>query len=576
MKTTIYIALTALLLALPLASHTVYAQDEGTSIDAIVARMPAETMGEFNAMMQELSADGKRTVETLAAMLVPATEGQNSKVEYALNGLVAYVSAEGRETLAKDVRDGLRNSIDACTDKVNKAFLMTLLQLIGTEYDAPIYVKYLGDEYLKPFAISGLTAIEPDGETVQKLLEIQTLMASENSHERAHGLYLLLQSGEVSPQEAVLEALKDDDREYRAAALRGAEDFADANFHSKVAALMPELGDEAKADVVRWFGDNHVVSQTGVVVEATSAENPELAKSAIKAAGKLGGDEALKALASCMEGPHGEEAVTALTSFKEDVTEVVMTALDGTDKVPALRLAGARHVTKATPKVFELTAAEDKATAEAAYKALSGVCTSDDFDKLCALLDGCGEENTPAVRAAIVMAVQGLSDDKVATLKEEAFAGSETAFFALLNVRKNLTADFLSLAESKEDWRDASLVRMTGLMDEFTPEKERAAMLVKGLALQPSSKVRNTLLTTLGDSHDPAGIEIALGYIDVPEAAEASAYAIKAIVAKNAELLSEEDIKSALVKARDVYSTIAATNPDAAYAIDEINGLLSK
>ncbi len=582
MKTTFYIVLTAILLALPLNGafagtaryQTAQAQDEGTAIDSIVAHMPAETVVEFDAMMQELSADGKKTVEILAGKLVPATEGQNSKVEYALNGLVAYVSAEGRETLAEEVRDGLRAATDACTDKVNKAFLMTLLQLIGTEDDAPFYVKYLGDEELKPFAISGLTAIQADGDAVENLLKIQTLLSSEYSHERINGLYLLLHSGKVSPQKVVLEALRDSDREYRAAALMEANDFADDSFYGAVAAIMPELEDEAKADVVNWFGDNHVVSQTGVVVEATTSPDPDLAKTAIKAAGKLGGDDALKALAACMEGPHGEEAVTALTSFNGDVTEVVMTALDSPDKIPALKLAGARHITAASPAVFGLTEAEDEATREAAYKALAGVCTPDDFEKLCALLDGCGEENAPDVRTAIVFAVQGFSEEETAKLKEAAFSGSETAFFALLNIQADLTADLLALAGQNEEWRDAALTRVCVLFDKYVLAEERAAIIIKALELQPVADVQNRLLTALGDSHDPAGIDIALGYINSPETAEASAYAIKTIAAKNADLLSEDSAKAALVKARDVYSALAALDADAGYAVDEIDGLL--
>ena len=82
-------------------------------------QLPAQNPKAFDAVMQELAATGAEGIRMIAGMLVPAAQGKNAAVEYALNGVVSYVTAAGREELAKEVRAGLAAAVDACTDKPN-------------------------------------------------------------------------------------------------------------------------------------------------------------------------------------------------------------------------------------------------------------------------------------------------------------------------------------------------------------------------------------------------------------------------------------------------------------------------
>ena len=66
-------------------------------------QLPAQTPKAFDAVMQELAATGAEGIRMMAGMLVPAAQGKNAAVEYALNGVVSYVTAAGREELAKEV-----------------------------------------------------------------------------------------------------------------------------------------------------------------------------------------------------------------------------------------------------------------------------------------------------------------------------------------------------------------------------------------------------------------------------------------------------------------------------------------
>lgn len=74
------------------------------SLRTPLAQLPAQTPKAFDSLMQELAATGADGIRMMAAMLVPAAEGKNAPVEYAINGVVSYVTAAGREELVREIR----------------------------------------------------------------------------------------------------------------------------------------------------------------------------------------------------------------------------------------------------------------------------------------------------------------------------------------------------------------------------------------------------------------------------------------------------------------------------------------
>lgn len=136
-----------------------------------LAQLPAERVATYNNVMSELASTGAAGVEAMAAMLVPAADGQNATVEYALNGVVDYVTAQGKEAACAEVAKGLGAAIDKCTDNANKAFLMNLLQICATVENAPVFVKYINDEYLSDYAVRGLISTPGTEEIILNLVE---------------------------------------------------------------------------------------------------------------------------------------------------------------------------------------------------------------------------------------------------------------------------------------------------------------------------------------------------------------------------------------------------------------------
>ena len=675
-----------------------------TIVADALAQLPAQTPKAFDSLMQELAATGADGIRMMAAMLVPAAEGKNAPVEYAINWVVSYVTAAGREELAREIRAGLTDAVAASTDKPNQAFLLSQLQLCATAAEAPVFVKYAADEYLADYAVRGListpgtdgeilalidaspapdallayaaaekrlAAAEPallkwaadpktgtptkeavynalakcgtaasiaplaaaakaDGYAFTKtdatgayVALLARLAAAGNSkavaaakalrktgmpqNVRAAGLGIVLGTDAKKQTPELLAALKDADREYRCAALDFAGDFADDALYAAVVKKMPSLSDAAKTDVVSWLGARHAASQANAVIAAISSADEELALAAIRAAGKIGGQEALNALVAQLGGAHAKEASAALAAFNGKPNAAFVAALDGTPatQANALKLVAMRRITTAADKVFALLESPDAAVRAAAYDALAGVASPKDFERLCDLLNKAQEADVKALQAGLKNALaretpaaqyektmariasapakaryypllaQAASKEAIDALL--AADDREAAFAALLTVENPAMVDVLyDLARRNPAWTDAALARYTEFVTASADTGVRKYQLYRrALELNPSAKVQNKLLKALAKTPEFPVLVLAVKYLDNPATAETAALAVKTAAAKNPDM-GGEIVASALKKAQEVYAELAKSDADAGYAVDEIKGLLAK
>ena len=663
-------------------------------------QLPAQNPKAFDAVMQELAATGAEGIRMMAGMLVPAAEGKNAAVEYAINGVVSYATAAGREELAREVRAGLVAAVEACTDKPNQAFLLSQLQLCATAAEAPVFVKYASDKYLADYAVRGListpgtdgailalieqspapqallayaaaekrlAAAEPallkwaaapaaddatkeavynalarcggeaslatlaaaakaagytftESDAAGAYVSLLARLAAEGNAKalaaakalrkagmpqniRIAGLEIALRADAKKRTQEVLATLKDTDRNYRCAALDCAAEFADDDLYAAIARKLPSLKDDAaKTDIISWFGSRHAASQAGTVIAAIASPDPELALAAIRAAGRIGGQEALDALIAQLDGPHAREASAALAAFNGKPNAAFAAALDGAPRTQAnaLKLVAMRRITTAADKVFALLESPDAAVRAAAYDALAGVASPKDFERLCDLLDKAQEADVKALQAGLKNALaretpaaqyektmariasapakaryypllaQAASKEAIDALL--AADDREAAFAALLTVENPAMVDVLyDLARRNPAWTDAALARYTEFMTASADTGVRKYQLYRrALELNPSAKVQNKLLKALAKTPEFPVLVLAVKYLDNPATAETAALAVK-----NPDM-GGEIVASALKKAQEVYAELAKSDADAGYAVDEIKGLLAK
>ena len=675
-----------------------------TIVADALAQLPAQTPKAFDSLMQELAATGADGIRMMAGMLVPASEGKNAVVEYALGGVVSYVSAQGREALAREVRTGLADAVAASTDKPNQAFLLSLLQLCATAQEAPVFVKYAGDDYLADYAVRGLISTPGTEATLLALIgespapnallayaaaekglaaaepallkwaaaptadtparqavynarakcgthaSIATLAAAAKAdgyaftkndatgayvnllarlaaageqkalsaakalqkpalpqNVRAAGLEIVLAADAKKRTQTVLAALKDADRAYRCAALDYANAFADEALYAALVKKLPSLSDAAQTDVVSWLGARHAASQSAAVVAAMSSPDDELALAAVRAAGKIGGQQALDALIAQLGGAHAKEASAALAAFNGKPNAAFVAALDGdpATQANALKLVAKRRITTAADKVFALLGSGDKAVRTAAYDALAGVTTAGDFDRLCDLLDKAQGDDVKALQAGLRNALAPAAPDMQYKLVAGRMAAApqkaryypllaqaatdeaigallkaddpKAAFAALLTVKNPVMIDVLyELAGKNPDWTDAAISRYTDFAtaSDNTPMR-KYQLYRKGLEANPSAKTQNKLLKALSKTPVFPALVLAVKYMDAPATAETAALVVKTVAAKNPGM-GGQTVAAALKKALEVYVELAKADADAGYAVDEIKGLMAK
>ena len=123
---------------------SVYAQDARqrtteTIVADVLAAMPAQDASQFNEQMKDLAAAAPESIIKVAKMMKPAGEGvRNNIYEYALSGVVSYVTDPAHKDNATNVLMGLQQAAAACSDATNKAFLESLERYLKPAEDNPL------------------------------------------------------------------------------------------------------------------------------------------------------------------------------------------------------------------------------------------------------------------------------------------------------------------------------------------------------------------------------------------------------------------------------------------------------
>lgn len=713
MRTLRYLSLTVtlmLLACIPASAQKVDSRGRVTStiIADGLAQLPTKNLKDFNQYMGEMAGTGQEGVEMLVGMLEPHDQGKNAKFEYAISGIVNYVSAPENASLREGVRKGLVAGLGKTTDKVNKAFIVAQLQRIVTRDDVPTLASLLSDPDLRTPALTALAAVPDCNEDIIALMQKEAapraelahlafergmndattegillswlkgadasttaavynalsicngkqtfktlqkaakavaygddaagatdaylrllehygkvdaksvakaaaeLQKSGNQSIRNEGLILALENMTGDRTATVVKALQDGNRQYRNAALNTGYDLVGNSLLSSVSGKMTTLPTAAQVDVVRWLGSHEAKDCVATAIGAISSSDNELAESAIDAASKIGGNDALKAIVAQLGGQHAAKASEALLSFNGDITSGILKALDNSNAnlvKQALQLASTRHISSAYDKVLGLTRSADNSVSTAAYTALKGVAQRGNFDQLCDLLDQTGTTHLTALQEAAAEAIQQeapatqyrLVSGRMAKAKDasryypllaqagnsdaietliKGYADDKTAdaaFQSLLKVDNSEMIDILyAIAANDASTVNNILPRYLELVKKSDNNDVRKYQLLsKALELKPSAAVANQFIEALSAIHNWPSLQTVAAYLGQADNAMTAANAVRTIAGKNADLQKGAAVKRMLQQAKDVFAA-QKNDPDAGYAVDEINNLLPK
>ena len=580
-----------LLLALAVAVHAQDARQRTvqTIVADVLAAMPAQNSADFATQMGDLAAAAPQSVVEVAKLMKPAGEGvKNAIYEYALQGLVSYVNDPAHNAKKADVLKGFQDAAAATSDTYNKGLLTSLQRMLG--------------DY-----------VAPEAEAPMPVKEAKALLKSGATHEKCLAAWTLMNAQPDKAVKTVASALKSDDKIFRNSVISNATKILGAP------ALVPlftgkfkKLAADTKVDVLNWFGNNKISSVAGLV-ESAIGDGGEVAKAAISAAGKIGGSSAAKALIGQLGGEFGQEALTALKSFKGDIKNDVAAALtaklaEGTDMAAIsdlMNLASARKMKNVAPAVYSMIGSSDKGISQMAVKALSNFAGVGDIAKVGGLLDAAKDAATvasyqDALKAAIhtlspadqynqvsglmktasnvanfypVLASTG-TDEAVADLDKAWNAGSSPALEALAGINNYKAAPILLAAAKKIPAKIADLLpRYISMVDANETNLERKrAYLGEALGLANTKDLKTRALNALSGVPTMKAFLLAGKWLGDKDAAYAAANAVKNIASKTKEEINYNDLKANLTKAIAVFQ--GTGDSDDGYAVSEINQIL--
>ena len=563
MKRTLYIIIAAILLSMPSFAQDARNRATETIVQDVLALVPIQKQADFNAEMQPLVQAAPKSITMLAAMLKPAAQRVNAKVEYVIHGAVAFAGTN--ETWAANVREGLKQAIAAQSDKDAKQFLENELRLLSKEED----VTYVAHPASTPYA-----------KAYDKLVSLGSNAGNE-----------------------IVKAVKNKDHAMRMQALKfaTAKGLVTDELAASVTKKFKSLSEEAKSDVLYWLGDNKVASQKAFLADV-AAKGGKPAKAAIEALGKIGGEDAEKALIDQLGGENDADAFRALCSFpgKLNLLEPLKAA-EGDKKISLLKLASARRFTEAAPEIFKLTI--DKTYGDAALDALPGVITSQLVKPAIGALAIVKEnQNVPKWEKVAAASLQALSADdqykEISAFVNAAQVPNKERLYPLLAA----TGTDASVAELEKIGDDAAIEALgkstnykaaKPLLDAAKKGNEKAlksyvnllntkernldnrsAKLSEAFALAKSVADKKDILSKLAGTPTRNAFLLASKQLDDKDLGYTAATACKEIITKTTEDVEYDVAKSSLEKCINIFK--ATGDADDGYAVDALRQKLSE
>ena len=416
---------------LSMVSTTTFAQQRdarGRVLETIVAdglaQLPAKTVEQYNEVMGELAATGEKGMEMMISKLGPSGNGTNASFEYAINGVVNYVSEEAHKNLREPVRRALLKGIDAQQDKVNKAFLLSILPKIADKTDAQVFAKYLSDPYQNGFARTALASMDGSDEVIRQLV-------NEEQGSKADLAYLVYQKKLAGVEDKLLGWVGDGDAKTQAEVLNALAAIGTSKSLPVLAAAAKAAGynDDATGATDSYLQLlNRLPAIDSKAVQKAAKELLKDPKSAVRCAGlklalQIAGDKAGKQVVAALKDNDIEYRNTALLLAQEvagnDVFDLVgsqMKKLTPAAQVDVVRWLGNNHVDSQIGTIINQLQSTNGTLADAAVEAVSKIGGD---EALTALLGLLGTDKADVAEKALLTFNGDISNGVVSLLDSD-------------------------------------------------------------------------------------------------------------------------------------------------------------
>lgn len=146
MKTKFIYIIAALLISFQAISQI--NRTTGTKVADILAQMPTDDLKHRDRVMAEMVTLGEKGLQLFTDGVIPPGTGDDTAVRFALNGLVRYASAFGKDEEKAITETALLKALTKASDKEVKAFFIHQLKLVAEDKSVEVVSEYLKDERL--------------------------------------------------------------------------------------------------------------------------------------------------------------------------------------------------------------------------------------------------------------------------------------------------------------------------------------------------------------------------------------------------------------------------------------------
>ena len=493
------------------------AQDSRTTqtiIADVLAQMPAKNQVDYNKQIGDLAATGEEGIGILARMLKAPGQGSNAQVEYALSGLVHYVSGLNDERAKQTAIEAFQKAVAATNVPEIQAFLQSQLQILGVGYQPAAVAKEM------------LPAVTKNSPLHWRIAALQDEIQKVGGNEK-----------ELAKK--VLKALNDPAIEYRNAALNFASPFAGKEVYLELAKTVRKGKPDVQTAILNWFGRESKCPEKNelirgleirydlpfsqVLTDLLKAKNLEVRNAAAWTLVKTGDASFIPLLANLLtSSAPGAVALgkETLMSFKGDVSPAVARIIKQAPdegKIAAVEILAARKATTFISPILELTDSASPELRNTAYAALKEVADEKNFTRLCGMLETNDPETVKPLQQAVIASIASLPQKEQSAIVSKrilqagnqlkylysvvlAAIGDKEALPSIINDFKQgdvqvKEAAFEALLAWKGPEAATQLFAIASDQSETTAYAERALARFVALAASPAATPENRLLS---------------------------------------------------------------------------------
>jgi HEAT repeat protein len=257
--------------------------------------------------------------------------------------------------------------------------------------------------------------------TATKLAKTLSTKASLANQVQTHtaALKLLVDMQGVKSTPTLIEAARNNDQQYRDAALKFAGPYINPTSTTLWVAELNKANAGEKAAIIKMLGDKRASSALPAILKQLKSTDSEVVVAAITASGKIGQDKVLGDLLEVMKTGDANE-ITAVQNAMlimkgTSVTTKVANALPNmpaSAQIAMINVLAARGAYDKVQVVLPLLSSPDANVRAAAYASLKGVAGENNLPQLYTLLTSSTQNTETADIQAAIIAVAGHAKDK--------------------------------------------------------------------------------------------------------------------------------------------------------------------